>query len=613
MTENGTSITLNSTNNPHAGTTTIEATGSVAGDYFQAQAAAPIDLGDFDSLVFFIRSKAAWANAKQFTITARSSGTQVGSSVVFKSGLFAFDSSNTTTYQQIVIPASLFSASGQSVNQIRWTVAGGGGAIGFYVDDITLQGGLATVALDATRIRDRGGWVTDVLYSTNDMVDSTGLLYVALQAGMGKTPATNPTYWRVRAMLNPMTTAGDSIVGGASGVPARLALGSALQLRRVNAAGTAQEYAFLKADEIESALFAADAGSNDTYVATLSPAITAYVTGAHYRFKANTANTGACTIALNGLAATAIKKAAGGITTDLADNDIRAGQWVDLVYDGTNMQMQSLLGNAPAGGGGSPGGSDTQLQFNNAASFGGISGATSNGTSVTFTSSNLLATNPLIDASLTMNLSATARMFCGIAASGDAIITGSLTNDFCLRAQTSGNILFGTDSGAPVLKLAHSASGVNYVQITGGATTTSPLISAVGSATNLDLRIEPKGNGGLALNGTHPTFFWYRGGSVKAGATIEQSAGSFITGSAVDDLLFRSYTSGGIRFSTDNGGTLSFEILPSNGGVRTSAPSGGTAAAWKFGARVAATVALDTTQYIQLDVGGTLYKIGIVA
>lgn len=109
--------------------------------------------------------------------------------------------------------------------------------------------------------------------------------------------------------------------------------------------------AITKADVLEAALFASDAGANDTYTATLSPAITAYVTGAHYRFKANTANTGAATINLNGLGAKTIKKAAGGITSDLADNDIRAGQWVDMVYDGTNMQMQSTLGNAAAGSG----------------------------------------------------------------------------------------------------------------------------------------------------------------------------------------------------------------------------------------------------------------------
>lgn len=99
-------------------------------------------------------------------------------------------------------------------------------------------------------------------------------------------------------------------------------------------------------------VFAEDAGANDTYTATLSPVPAAYVTGQHYRFKANTANTGAATINFNALGAKTIKKPAGGITTDLVTNDIRAGQWVDLVYDGTNMQMQSLLGNAPAGGGG---------------------------------------------------------------------------------------------------------------------------------------------------------------------------------------------------------------------------------------------------------------------
>lgn len=108
--------------------------------------------------------------------------------------------------------------------------------------------------------------------------------------------------------------------------------------------------------------YAADAGSTDAYAATLSPAPAALVTGAHYRFKANTANTGAATIDFNSLGAKTIVKAAGGITTALADNDIRAGQWVDVVYDGTNMQMQSTLGNAASGGiGGSTGATDNSL------------------------------------------------------------------------------------------------------------------------------------------------------------------------------------------------------------------------------------------------------------
>jgi hypothetical protein len=102
-------------------------------------------------------------------------------------------------------------------------------------------------------------------------------------------------------------------------------------------------------NDISAPVFAADAGSNDTYVATLSPVPSAYVTGTQYRFKANTANTGACTVNFNSLGAKTIKKPVGGVTSDLDDNDIRANQWVDVVYDGTNMQMQSNLGN-PVGG-----------------------------------------------------------------------------------------------------------------------------------------------------------------------------------------------------------------------------------------------------------------------
>jgi len=52
--------------------------------------------------------------------------------------------------------------------------------------------------------------------------------------------------------------------------------------------------------------YGVDAGSTDTYVATISPAPTAYVTGGIYVLKAATANTGAATINFNGLGAKTI-------------------------------------------------------------------------------------------------------------------------------------------------------------------------------------------------------------------------------------------------------------------------------------------------------------------
>lgn len=96
-----------------------------------------------------------------------------------------------------------------------------------------------------------------------------------------------------------------------------------------------------------SYVYAADAGSSDAYAITLSPAPSAYAAGQEFRFKANTANTGAATLNVNSLGAKTIKKLN---DQDLADNDIEVGQIVTVVYDGTNFQMQSQIANTPASG-----------------------------------------------------------------------------------------------------------------------------------------------------------------------------------------------------------------------------------------------------------------------
>ncbi len=87
---------------------------------------------------------------------------------------------------------------------------------------------------------------------------------------------------------------------------------------------------------------AADAGSTDAYAITLTPAALAYVTPMTIIFKANTVNTGACTLNVNGLGAKTIKK---NYNSDLADGDILANQYVEVVYDGTNFQMISPISN----------------------------------------------------------------------------------------------------------------------------------------------------------------------------------------------------------------------------------------------------------------------------
>lgn len=87
-----------------------------------------------------------------------------------------------------------------------------------------------------------------------------------------------------------------------------------------------------------SELYAASSAGSDTYAITLSPAPTAYAAGNVYRFKADVANTGACTLNVNSLGAVTIKK---NVSDDLSTGDIAANQLVSVIYDGTNFQLLS--------------------------------------------------------------------------------------------------------------------------------------------------------------------------------------------------------------------------------------------------------------------------------
>ena len=73
-----------------------------------------------------------------------------------------------------------------------------------------------------------------------------------------------------------------------------------------------------------------DNGTTDDYAITL-PNFTGYVTGMSVIFKANTVNTGACTLNINGMGAKAIVK---GITTALSNADILALMWCQCIYNG---------------------------------------------------------------------------------------------------------------------------------------------------------------------------------------------------------------------------------------------------------------------------------------
>jgi hypothetical protein len=82
--------------------------------------------------------------------------------------------------------------------------------------------------------------------------------------------------------------------------------------------------------------YAVDTGAANAYVATLSPALTAYVAGQGIYLKVTNANTTASTINVNGLGAKDIKLTSGAA---IPANAMLAGMVARLLYDGTNYQL----------------------------------------------------------------------------------------------------------------------------------------------------------------------------------------------------------------------------------------------------------------------------------
>lgn len=121
-------------------------------------------------------------------------------------------------------------------------------------------------------------------------------------------------------------------------------------------------------------LLSGTASGADTYTVTIT-GVASYTTNDAYVIKFTNANTGASTLNINSIGVIALKKS---VSTALSAGDIGAGQEFIVVYDGTNFQLMG--GGVASGGGGTPGGSDTQVQFNDAGSFGGDSGLVYNKT-----------------------------------------------------------------------------------------------------------------------------------------------------------------------------------------------------------------------------------------
>jgi len=103
---------------------------------------------------------------------------------------------------------------------------------------------------------------------------------------------------------------------------------------------------------------------------------------------------------------------------------------------------------------------------------------------------------------------------------------------------TQGFAFYTNNFGAQQAAITHTASAVNYLNFTGAATTASPVLSAQGSDTNINLTFTPKGTGvvsttSLTLSNTLTTAAYTEtivaSGTVGASATLAITAGTVLT------------------------------------------------------------------------------------
>lgn len=181
-------------------------------------------------------------------------------------------------------------------------------------------GDLSVVANAAARLAQVGLAVYDATIQTD-----TGVLY--LLTALPESTAGNWVVWNPSIAGVTASAVVNTPAGGISAVTVQAAIDELDTEKGTKVAIQNQSY-----------VTAADTGVADAYVIVCSPAVTAYVAGQRFSFQALNPNTGASTLAVNALAAKAIKK---NVSDDLVAGDIPDNIIVEVVYDGTNFQLVS--------------------------------------------------------------------------------------------------------------------------------------------------------------------------------------------------------------------------------------------------------------------------------
>lgn len=175
------------TTSPYAGSKDIKVTSAATSDFVNLANGSPININTANNLVFFIKNISV--NSKRnLQLTWSLSGTVVGSPVVVSNGVFGYSNTNTSAYQQIVIPISAFALNNSNIDSLKITTGGSGGTPSFYLDNILVQSGQNNNGTQSTGIAWKGTWSASTSYSVNDAVIYNFLPYVCIVSNVNNAP-----------------------------------------------------------------------------------------------------------------------------------------------------------------------------------------------------------------------------------------------------------------------------------------------------------------------------------------------------------------------------------------------------------------------------------------